>query len=65
MFALSEELYIVGEIGFGMLLPLFILLLPVTREDRFFQCFASFLIIVGVFLMRYSVVFIGFDIPLS
>jgi hypothetical protein len=28
-------------------------------------CLASLLIIGGVFLMRYSVVFIGFDIPLS
>jgi Ni/Fe-hydrogenase subunit HybB-like protein len=65
LYALSEDLYIVGEIGFGMLLPLLLLLLPVTREDRFFQCFASVLIIIGVFLMRYSVVFIGFHIPLS
>ncbi len=65
LFALTEKLYIFGEIGFGMLVPLVLLLLPWTREDKLFQCLASLLIIMGVFLMRYSVVFIGFDIPLS
>ncbi len=65
MFALHEKLYVYGEIVAGMLIPLAILLLPQTRDNRAWLCFASALIIGGVFLMRYSVVFIGFDIPLS
>jgi tetrathionate reductase subunit C len=65
IYALHEKLYVWGELVSGMLVPLAILLLPRTREDRLWLCAASLLIIGGVFLMRYSVVFIGFDIPLS
>ncbi|MEW6348863.1 MAG: NrfD/PsrC family molybdoenzyme membrane anchor subunit [Thermodesulfobacteriota bacterium] len=65
MLALHERLYVGGELVCGMLLPLAMLVLPWTREDRSWLCLASLLIIGGVFLMRYSVVFIGFDIPLS
>jgi molybdopterin-containing oxidoreductase family membrane subunit len=65
MLALHEQLYVVGEIFFGMLVPLGILVLPWTGRDKAWMCLASLLIIGGVFLMRYSVVFIGFDIPLS
>ncbi len=65
MLALHERLYMGGELLCGMLLPLAMLVLPWTREDRSWLCLASLLIIGGVFLMRYSVVFIGFDIPLS
>jgi tetrathionate reductase subunit C len=65
MVALHEKLYVWGELGAGMLVPLVILLLPQTRNQRAWQCLASLLIIGGVFLMRYSVVFIGFDVPLS
>jgi molybdopterin-containing oxidoreductase family membrane subunit len=65
MYALHEKLYIWGEIVSGMLVPLVILLLPWTKSRRAWLCIASLLIIGGVFLMRYSVVFIGFDIPLS
>lgn len=65
MVALHEKLYLWGEIVCGMLVPLAILLIPQTRNERVWQCIASLLIIGGVFLMRYSVVFIGFDVPLS
>jgi len=65
MLAFHEKLYLWGEIISGMLVPLMILLLPWTRRRRAWLCVASILIIGGVFLMRYSVVFIGFDVPLS
>jgi tetrathionate reductase subunit C len=65
LLALHEKLYVVGELICGMLVPLAILLLPPTRDNKVWLCLASILIIGGVFLMRYSVVFIGFDIPLS
>jgi len=65
MLAFHEKLYLWGEIFSGMLVPLVILLLPWTRGHRAWLCVASILIIGGVFLMRYSVVFIGFDVPLS
>lgn len=64
-FALHEKLYVYGEIVCGMLVPLAILVLPWTSRHRAWLCVASLLIIGGVFLMRYSVVYIGFDIPLS
>ncbi len=64
-FALHEPLYIWGELVAGMLIPLAILLMPRAGERKGWLCLASILIICGVFLMRYSVVFIGFDIPLS
>lgn len=65
LYAFHEKLYVWGELVSGMLIPLAILVLPQTRSDRIWLCLASLLIIGGVFLMRYSVVFIGFDIPLS
>jgi Ni/Fe-hydrogenase subunit HybB-like protein len=65
MFAFHEKFYVWGELVAGMLVPLALLLAPWTREHRLWLSVASILIIVGVFLMRYSVVFIGFDIPLS
>jgi len=65
MYALHENLYVWGELVSGMLVPLVILLLPWTGSNRAWLCAASLLIIGGVFLMRYSVVFIGFHIPLS
>ena len=65
MVALHEKLYLWGEIVAGMLVPLIILLAPKTRYSRNWLVLASLLIIGGVFLMRYSVVFIGFEIPLS
>jgi tetrathionate reductase subunit C len=65
MYAFHESLYMIGEILLGMLVPLAILVLPWTGRTRAWQCLASLLIIGGVFLMRYSVVFIGFEIPLS
>jgi tetrathionate reductase subunit C len=65
LLALHEKLYVWGELVSGMLVPLVILVLPKTRENKAWLCMASLLIIGGVFLMRYSVVFIGFDIPLS
>ncbi|MBM3298342.1 MAG: polysulfide reductase NrfD [Deltaproteobacteria bacterium] len=64
-YALHEKLYVYGEIGAGMLVPLAILILPWTKQNRTWLCVASLLIIGGVFLMRYSVVFIGYEIPLS
>ncbi len=65
LYALHEKLYVWGELVSGMLIPLAILLAPWTRNNRGWLYLASALIIGGVFLMRYSVVFIGFDIPLS
>jgi tetrathionate reductase subunit C len=65
MVALHEKLYVWGELVCGMLVPLAILIVPHTREQKAWLCIASLLIIGGVFLMRYSVVFIGFDVPLS
>jgi len=65
LLAFHEKLYVWGELVSGMLVPLAILILPQTRRDKIWLCIASLLIIGGVFLMRYSVVFIGFDIPLS
>lgn len=65
LFALHEKLYLWGEVILGMLVPLGILVVPWTRDSKMWVCLASILIICGVFLMRYSVVFIGFDIPLS
>jgi tetrathionate reductase subunit C len=65
MLALHEKFYVWGEYVSGMLIPLAILTLPWTRDKKLWLCVASLLIIGGVFLMRYSVVFIGFDIPLS
>ena len=65
MYALHEKLYVWGELVSGMLVPLAILVLPWTKDNKAWLCVASLLIIGGVFLMRYSVVFIGFDIPLS
>lgn len=64
-YALHEKSYVWGEFVCGMLVPLIILVLPWTREKRIWLCAASLLIIGGVFLMRYSVVFIGFAIPMS
>jgi tetrathionate reductase subunit C len=64
-YALHEKLYVYGELVAGMLVPLIILLLPWTSRSKAWLCVASLLIIGGVFLMRYSVVFIGFHIPLS
>lgn len=65
MLAFHEKLYIWGEYVTGMLVPLAILVFPWTRNRKAWLCLASLLIIGGVFLMRYSVVFIGFDVPLS
>lgn len=65
LYALHEKLYLWGEVAAGMLVPLGILISPWTRRDKIWLCIASLLIIGGVFLMRYSVVFIGFEIPLS
>ncbi len=65
LLAFHEKLYVWGELVSGMLVPLAILILPQTSRDKMWLCLASLLIIGGVFLMRYSVVFIGFDIPLS
>jgi tetrathionate reductase subunit C len=65
MTAFHDKLYMWGEIFLGMLVPLAILLAPATKDDRRWLCLASLLIIGGVFLMRYSVVFIGFEVPLS
>ena len=65
MVAFHDPVYVWGELVFGMLLPLFILILPVTRRSRAWVTVCAVLVIGGVFLMRYSLVFIGFEIPLS
>ncbi len=63
--AIHDPLYMWGELIFGMLVPLFLLILPVTRRSKVWVTLSAILVIVGVFLMRYSLVFIGFEIPLS
>ncbi|MDY6855794.1 MAG: NrfD/PsrC family molybdoenzyme membrane anchor subunit [Thermodesulfobacteriota bacterium] len=63
--AIHDPLYLWGELIFGMLLPLFLLIFPVTRRSKVWVTLSAILVIGGVFLMRYSLVFIGFEIPLS
>jgi len=63
--AFNEKLYLWGEFVIGMLVPLAILVLPWTNRRRAWLYVASLLICGGVFLMRYSLVFVGFDVPLS
>ena len=63
--ALHEPLYMWGEIVMGMLVPLFLLIFPPTRRSRVWVTLSAILVVVGVFIMRYSLVFIGFAVPLS
>ncbi len=63
--AFHDPLYLWGELVLGMLIPLFLLIFPITRRNKVWVALSAILVIGGVFLMRYSLVFIGFEIPLS
>ncbi|MDO8785342.1 MAG: NrfD/PsrC family molybdoenzyme membrane anchor subunit [Syntrophales bacterium] len=63
--ALHDPLYVWGEIVMGMLVPLFLLIFPSTRRSRGWVALSAVLVIIGVYIMRYSLVFIGFAVPLS
>jgi tetrathionate reductase subunit C len=65
MVALHEPSYIWGELVIGMFVPLFLLLYHRTRRNKFWVTVSSILVVIGVFLMRYSIVYIGFHVPLS
>ena len=65
LLALKDPVYIIGEIILGMLLPLLLLTIPKTRERVQWVVISSLLILVGVFLMRFTLVFTGFGVPLS
>ncbi|MBW2038940.1 MAG: polysulfide reductase NrfD [Deltaproteobacteria bacterium] len=65
MVALHEPSYIWGEFVIGMFVPLFLLLYHRTRRSKFWVTVSSILVVIGVFLMRYSIVYLGFHVPLS
>ncbi|ODS31934.1 MAG: putative hydrogenase 2 b cytochrome subunit [Candidatus Scalindua rubra] len=65
LIALKDPLYIFGELLVGMFVPLFLLTYPKTRNSVGWLAVSSVLVLIGVFLMRYTLVFTGFEIPLS
>ena len=65
LIALKDPLYIFGELLAGMVIPLFLLTYPKTRNSIGWLVVSSVLVLMGVFLMRYTLVFTGFEIPLS
>lgn len=65
LIALKDPLYIFGVLLFGMLIPFSLLTYPRTRNSVRWLVVSSVLVLIGVFLMRYTFVFTGFEIPLS
>lgn len=65
LIALKDPLYIFGELFLGMFIPLFLLTFSKTRNSTGWLVVSSVLVLMGVFLMRYTLVFTGFKIPLS
>lgn len=57
--------YIWGELVMGMLIPLILLVYRKTRAHPVFMSINSVLILIGVFFMRYTLVFTAYKIPLS
>jgi Ni/Fe-hydrogenase subunit HybB-like protein len=60
-----DPIWVIGEIIFGMLVPLLLLVHSKTRNKPVWIGVASVLIMIGVLLMRSTLTFIGFNIPLS
>lgn len=58
---LHDPLYLIGEIGLGMLLPLVILVQPRLKARPAWLAAASVLVLFGVFVMRYTLVFTGIE----
>ncbi|MHB1653876.1 MAG: NrfD/PsrC family molybdoenzyme membrane anchor subunit [Desulfitobacteriaceae bacterium] len=58
---LHDPLYLLGEIGAGMLLPLLILVPKRLKTKPGWLAVASVLVLFGVFIMRYSLVFTGVE----
>lgn len=55
----GDPLYILGEIIAGMILPLLILLIPRFQSNRAWITASSILVLLGGFLMRYTLIFTG------
>lgn len=55
----GDPLYIWGEIVAGLVIPLAILLVPRLRTDRAWVAASSILVLLGGFLMRYTLIFTG------
>lgn len=62
---MHDPIYVIGEILLGIVTPLLILSFPKTRGNLGWVTVASILMIVGVFFMRYSLVNVGWDVPIS
>jgi Ni/Fe-hydrogenase subunit HybB-like protein len=58
---LHDPIYLFVEIGFGMLLPLLILLIPSINSRPSWIMISSVCVLIGVFAMRYTVVFGGIE----
>jgi len=61
--AFHEPLYVVGELLIGMIVPLFLLIF--FRRSLPAIVTTSVLVLFGVFLMRYTLVFTAYEIPLD
>ncbi len=57
-------MFLFGEILFGMVIPFFIFILPKFNKNIALLTFASFLILIGVWFMRYVTVVGGQYVPL-
>ena len=58
---LHDPLYLIGEIGLGMILPLLILIQPSLKVRPAWLAAVSVLVLFGVFVMRYALVFTGIE----
>lgn len=63
--AFNDPEYIWGELLMGMGIPFILLVYRKTRTHPLFVTINSALIMMGVFFMRYTLVFTAFKIPLS
>jgi Ni/Fe-hydrogenase subunit HybB-like protein len=64
-YALHDPLFVWGELVMGAIVPFILLVLPQTRRSLAGISAASILVIIGVFIVRWSLVHIGQAIPLS
>jgi len=62
---LHDPIFYVGEIGLGMIIPLFLLNYSKTKDKKFWVGLSSILILIGVLIMRCTLVFKGFYLPLT
>ena len=62
---LYDPIWVIGEILLGMILPLFLLIYHKTKNNPVWIGVSCVLIMGGVLLMRSTLVFIGFHIPLD